>query len=143
MIRVQNGDKVAIHYTAKREDGTVIDQTENKDPLTFTQGEGKVLPAVDKAVIGMAPGETKTIQVSEEDLYGPHNPQLVVTVDRAEFTKRGIQPEIGLQLNTNQGTEKPVVVRVTDISADRVTLDGNHPLAGHSLSFELYLDHVG
>jgi len=143
MVRVQKGDKVAIHYTARFKDGTVFDKTAIEEPLTFTQGEGKVLPAVDKVVLGMALGETKTVHVSEKALYGSHNPDLVVELDRADFTKRGIQPEIGLQLNTNQGNEKSMVVRVTDISNTTVTLDANHPLAGHSLSFKLYLDGVG
>lgn len=143
MIRVQKGDRVSIHYTAKLGDGTVVDKTPSKEPLTFTLGEGKVLPAVDNAVLGMAPGESKTVEVSENDLYGPHNPDLVVELDRTEFTKRGIEPEIGLKLNTNEGKEKSMVVRVTDISNTTVTLDANHPLAGHSLAFDLYLAGVG
>ncbi len=142
MVRVQKGDRVSIHYTAKLIDGTVVDKTSSQEPLTFTQGEGKVLPAVDNAVLGMGPGESKTVQVSEKNLYGPHNPDLVVELEREEFTKRGIKPEIGLKLNTNQDNEKSMVVRVTDISNTTVTLDANHPLAGHTLSFDLYLDTV-
>ena len=142
MIRVQQGDTVAIHYTAKLQDGTVLDKTAGDVPLTFTQGKGKVLPAVDKAVIDMGVGETKTVYVSEKDLYGSYNPDLVVELDRAEFTKRGVQPELGMELNTNPDNDKSMLVRVTHISDSTVTLDANHPLAGHSLTFELYVDDV-
>jgi peptidylprolyl isomerase len=145
MERVQEGNTVAIHYTATLQDGTVFDKTAKDEPLTFTQGDGKALPAVDQAVIGMAPGESKTIWVSELDLHGAHDPGLVVELDRAEFSKRGIKPEIGLALEIKDGSNgkiEPRIFRVTSFSDTTVTMDGNHPLAGHSLTFDLRLDMI-
>ncbi len=145
MARVRQGDTVAIHYTATLPDGTVFDKTAKDEPLTFTQGDGKVPSAVDHAVIGMAPGETKTVWVSELELHGPHNPGLVIEFDCAEFTKRGIKPEIGLALEIKDGSngeDEPKIFRVTKVSETTVRLDGNHPLAGHSLTFELHLDMI-
>ena len=76
-------------------------------------------------------GETKTVRISENDFYGSHNPDLVMRLDLAEYAERGIKSEIGLALETNQAR----VLRGTDISDTTVTLDANHPLAGHTLTF--------
>ena len=120
---------------ARFQDGTVFDKTESEEPLTFTQGEGKALPVVEQAVLGMALGETKTVRIAQEDLYRSHNPDLVMQLDRAEFAKRGIQPEIGLALETNQDKEQTRAVRITAITDTTVTLDANHPLDRTFLNF--------
>lgn len=138
-VRVLPGNTVSIHYTGRLEDGTVFISTENMEPFTFTQGQGDVVPVVQRAVLGMAPGESKIVRVSEEDAYGAYKPELVVKVDRAEFDQRGIKPEIGLEFNVGQTKGESLPVRVTEIGDSTVTLDANHPLAGHSIIFDLLL----
>lgn len=139
MVRVLPGNTIAIHYTGKFEDGTVFDSTENEDPYTFTQGEGDVLPAVQRAVLGMGLGETKTVQIPEEEAYGSYNPALMVQVDRMVFDQRGVKPELGMEFQVKQDDGNPLPVRVTEIGESTVTLDANHPLAGRSIIFDLIL----
>ena len=139
MVRVQMGDTVAVHFTASLENETVVVKTEENKPLTFTLGKREVLPAVEQAVLGMALDETKTVNVSEKEAYGPYSPDLVVQLDRSEFNKRDIHPEIGLEIETKQAGGDSLVARVTDVSDTKVTMDANHPLAGHTLTYNLLL----
>ena len=139
MVRVQKGDTVAIHFTASDENETVLAKTEKNKPLTFTLGQKEVLPAVEQAVLGMALDETKTVNVSEKEAFGPYSPDLVVQVDRSEFDQRDIHPEIGLEIETKQTDGDSLVARVTNVSDTKVTMDANHPLAGHSLTYRLSL----
>ncbi len=138
-VRVGEGDTISIHYTGRLDDGTVFISTENKEPFTFTQGQGEIVAVVQKAVVGMALGESKIIHVSEEEAYGAYHPDLAVQVDRAEFDKRGITPEIGLEFGMDQANGESLPVRVTEISDSSVTLDANHPLAGRPITFDLLL----
>ncbi|MCH8040034.1 MAG: FKBP-type peptidyl-prolyl cis-trans isomerase [Nitrospirales bacterium] len=112
---------------------------EHKEPFTFTQGQGEVVPVVQPAVLGMALGESKIVHVSEEKAYGSYKPVLAVKVDRTEFDNRGIKPEIGLEFGVEQTNGESFPVRVTEVSDSTVTLDANHPLAGRSITFDLLL----
>ena len=139
MVRVLPGNTVSIHYVGRLEDGTVFFSTENKDPFIFTHGQGAVVPRVQQAVLGMALGESKSVHVPEEEAYGAYKPSLAVKLDRAEFDKRGIKAKIGLEFGVRQTDGEPLPVRVTDMDDSTVTVDANHPLAGHSIIFDLLL----
>ncbi|WP_447969199.1 FKBP-type peptidyl-prolyl cis-trans isomerase [Nitrospira sp. M1] len=139
MVRVQQGDRVRIHLAVSLEDETVIEATDSKQPLTFTQGEGNVLPSVEQAVLGMALGETKTLHITEKEAFGPYSSDLIVQLDRSEFDQRDIHPEIGLEIETKQANGVSLVARVTDVSETKVTMDANHPYAGHTLTCNLLL----
>jgi FKBP-type peptidyl-prolyl cis-trans isomerase 2 len=139
MGRVLPGNTVSIHYTGRLEDGTVFFSTENKEPFIFTHGKGAVVPRVQQAVLGMAQGESKSVHVPEEEAYGAYNPELAVKMDRAEFEKRGIKPEIGFEFSIGQSDGDPLPVRVTEVEDSTVTVDANHPLAGNSIIFDLLL----
>jgi FKBP-type peptidyl-prolyl cis-trans isomerase 2 len=138
-VRVLPGNTVSIHYTGRLEDGSVFFTTENKDPFIFTQGQGEVVPVMQGAVLGMALGESKIVLASEEEAYGAYQPKLAVKLDRAEFDKRGIKPKIGLEFGVRPTQGEPLPVRVTEIGDSTVTVDANHPLAGHSITFDLLL----
>jgi FKBP-type peptidyl-prolyl cis-trans isomerase 2 len=138
-VRVLPGNTVSIHYTGRLKDGTVFISTENKEPFIFTQGQGEVVPMVQQAVLGMTLGESKIVHISEEEAYGSYKPALAVKVDRAEFSKRGITPEIGLEFGIQPTNGESFPVRVTEIGDSTVTLDANHPLAGHAIIFDLLL----
>ena len=139
MVRVRRGNTVSIHYTGRLADGTVFFSTENKEPFIFTHGQGAVVPRVQQAVLGMAPGESKRVQVPEEEAYGAYKPELAVKIDRAEFDKRGLKAEIGLEFGVRQTDGDPLPVRITDMDDTTVILDANHPLAGHSIIFDVWL----
>lgn len=137
MRRAHSGDTVSVHYTGTLADGSVFDSSRGRDPLQFTVGEGRVIPGFDAAVAGMAVGEEKKVTIPADQAYGPHRPELMVEVDRAQFPA-DLRPEIGQQLQLSRGGQV-FVVTVRDLSDGSVLLDGNHPLAGQDLTFALEL----
>jgi FKBP-type peptidyl-prolyl cis-trans isomerase 2 len=134
----KNGDSVKVHYTGKLKDGTVFDSSADRDPLEFKLGEGRVIPGFEKAVLGMNAGEKKTAEIGANDGYGPHRDELVAEVNRSVLPQ-DLEVQVGQQLQMNQPDGKTIVVEVTDVKTDSVTLDANHPLAGKDLTFEIEL----
>lgn len=133
------GDTVKVHYQGRLKDGTVFDDSVARDePLVFTIGTGNLIPGFDKAVVGMQPGEEKKVEIPPQEGYGPHLPNLVVSVAKKEFPA-DLKPVIGQQLQITQDDDKSTVVTVTEITDERVTLDANHPLAGKELHFDIKL----
>ena len=138
MSEAKHGDTVHIHYTGKLTDGTVFDSSEGRDPLRFELGAAQVIPGLDKAMRGMAAGDTKTVTIAAEEAYGEHHPEGVHVVNREELPPN-IDAQVGIQLQAS--SQDGQVVNLTVIAADdeTVTLDANHPLAGKDLVFELEL----
>lgn len=134
---IENGTKVKVHYTGTLDDGTVFDSSENRDALAFTIGAGQVIGGFDAAVKEMEPGTTKNVSIPCKDAYGERNENLVLTLNKDHFPENS-EPKVGLglKLSTPQG---PLMARITDIKDDDVIVDGNHPLAGENLNFELTL----
>lgn len=134
----KDGDTVKVHYTGRLADGTVFDTSEGSDPLQFTIGSGSVISGFDQAVIGMKPGESKTVEIPMEEAYGAYNDDLIEVVDRDEISP-DVELEIGMELTVyNQGV--PVATcTVIDLSDSTVTLDYNHSLAGKDLTFDIEL----
>ena len=138
MTQVKDGDTVKIHYTGKLDDGTMFDTSANNDPLEFTIGKNEVIPGMEAAVIGMEPGDEKTITIACKDAYGPYFEEMVISVDRNEFPE-DMELEIDQQLSVMLEGDQSIIVTVTEISDDTVTLDANHPLAGEDLTFDIQL----
>ncbi len=138
MTKVEKGDTVIIGYTGKLEDGTVFDSTDGKNPLEFTVGDGDVVPGLEEGVLGMAPGETKTIIVPPEKAYGPHLKERVRDFDRKKIPEN-FQPEVGHRLQMYRADGLPFVGTVVAVSETSLTMDYNHPLAGKTLVFETTL----
>ncbi len=137
-MKANNGDRVKVHYTGKLEDEKVFDSSEGRDPLEFVIGEHKVIPGFEEAVVGMAVGESKSVQIACDQAYGAHHDSLVMKVGKSQFPA-DIDPQEGQQLQLQTKTGQPVAVRVTDVGESEVTLDANHPLAGKDLNFQLEL----
>ena len=138
MAEAKQGDRVNVHYTGKLDDGTVFDTSVGSDPLQFTIGEGEVIQAFEKAVVGMNPGELKTIKIMANEAYGLHREELMMVVDRVRFPAN-FQLEVGQHLQIRQEDGNLFFVTVADVSAANVTLDANHPLAGKDLTFDMQL----
>lgn len=138
MVQAQRGDTVQVHYTGKLEDGTVFDTSTNRDPLQFTIGEGQIIPGFEQAVVGMNPGESKTVTIPMDQAYGPHREEMVLEVDRKQFPEH-LNPEVGQQLQVRQQNGQTMIVTVVEVSETNVTLDANHPLAGEDLTFDIHL----
>lgn len=138
MARAKYGDTVKIHYTGKLEDGTIFDTSINRAPLRFTIGEGSIISGLEEAVVGMEPGELKVIKVPSNKAHGPYDEELIVVIDRYEFPS-DLEPRVGHQFDICQVDGRTVVVTVTNITEQEITLDVNHPLAGKDLIFHFQL----
>ena len=141
MAQAKPGDTVKVHYNGSLEDGTIFDSSLGKEPLTFTLGQGMVIPGFENAVLGMNEGETKTVTIPPEEAYGPYDEDLVVTIERAQIPPH-IAPEIGMVLQVTSQDGRVSNVTVTEMTEKTVTLDGNSPLAGKNLTFEIKLESI-
>jgi len=136
MAEATIGDTVQIHYNGKLRDGTVFDSSEGRDPLQFTIGDNAIIPKLEESVVGMATGDTATIEIASEDAYGPRRPEAIQTVERAMIPDN-IDLTIGGQLQATAQDGRTVVLTIMEADDASVTLDGNHPLAGEDLIFEI------
>lgn len=125
---------VALQYTLKNATGEVLDQASREDPLRYLHGAGNLIPGVEKALAGSAAGAKVEATVSPEEGYGQRDDQLMIQVPRAELPEGDLQPGMQFQVQHEGGVG---VVTLTAIEGDTVTLDGNHPLAGETLHFEM------
>ena len=146
MVQAQSGSTVKVHYTGRLADGEVFDSSLDPpgdssgvgEPLGFVIGSGQMIPAFEQGVIGMEPGESKTVNIPAEEAYGPHHPQDVMEVERSQLPS-GMPLEVGSVIQGNAPNGEQVPFTVVEVTASRVTLDRNHPLAGKDLTFEIKL----
>lgn len=135
---VKTGDSVEINYVGKLQDDTVFDSTEGRESFAFEAGGADVIQGVSEGVIGMKVGEKKTLTLTTDEAYGDHNPELVMQIDIGQMPEDTAEGDV---LGDNQDPERKWVVR--EVGTETVTLDGNHPLAGQTLVFEVELVLIG
>lgn len=134
-MAIKKGDTVFVNYTGTLDDGTVFDSTEGREPFEFVCGNGLVLPGFEGAVVGKDVGDKASVYIPVKEAYGERNEEMVITIAREEVPMH-VTPEVGAhyRISVEQGEMDLVVTRADDVE---VELDGNHPLAGKNLSFEL------
>ena len=138
MTTAQTGNRVRVHYTGRLDDGEVFDTSEGGTPLAFTIGNGQVIPGFENGVIGMAPGDARTVHIPCADAYGARQSDGVMQVPRDEFPP-DMPLEIGSRVQGQQQSGQTVAFTIVAVTDAAVTLDANHPLAGKDLTFELRL----
>lgn len=138
MSAAKSGDTVHIHYTGKLEDGTQFDSSEGRDPLEFALGGGQVIPGFDSAVEGMAVGDKKSVTIQPEEAYGPRHDQLIQDVPRNQLPD-DMTPAVGMELQAQNETGEVMRFSITAVADETITVDGNHPLAGEALNFDIEL----
>ncbi|QSZ67774.1 peptidylprolyl isomerase [Methanofollis aquaemaris] len=139
MERAAEGDVVLVEYTGTLEDGTVFDRSD--EPQEVTIGEGTINPAFEEALIGMAPGETKTIFLPAKKAYGPYKMRLVFRIRRKKLNLPE-DPVPGGMARVSLKNGKSSLVTVKEVSKHWVVVDANHPLAGKDLTFCLTLKEI-
>lgn len=143
MAQAKAGDTVQVHYTGTLTDGTVFDSSKGRNPLEFTLGSGQVIRGFDEGITGMEIGQSKTVNIPVEDAYGPAHEEMIFTLNRTDIPD-DIPLEEGMTLNMHEdGNPQAIPVIVRELTDDSVTLDANHPLAGHDLVFEVELISIG
>lgn len=133
-------DTVAsIQYILRDESGVVLDESKD-EPLAYLHGHGNIVPGLEKALEGLQAGDETKALVAPEDGYGEHNEHKVMQISRGQLSDE-MEPAVGMMLHaeTPQG---PVPLWITAVEGDQVTVDGNHPLAGKALAFEVKVAEV-
>lgn len=138
MSIAKKGDTVKVHYTGKLTDDTVFDSSREREPLEFTVGAGQMISGFDKAVEGMEKGEQKKVQIPSDEAYGSKKEEMMVKVEKTQLPPE-MKPEVGMQLQATQENGQTQILTIADIEEQHVVLDGNHPLAGKDLVFEIEL----
>ncbi len=136
MTQVKENNTVKVNYTGKLADGQVFDSSEGKEPLEFTLGQGQIIPGFEKGLIDMKLNEKKTITIAKEEAYGDINEQLRQEVKKTELPE-DIKPEVGMGLVSKSPDGQEMNLRVVEVSEESIVVDGNHPLAGKDLIFDL------
>ncbi len=126
---------VSIEFVLKDDSGEVIDASEG-DPMDYLHGHDQLVPGLERKLEGKSVGAKFEAKVPPADGYGERDPNRVVVLERSEFPDDLI-PELGMELNAEGPDGQPVILWVTDISEDGITVDGNHPLAGQTLNFAI------
>ncbi len=134
---LENGTQVKVHYKGTLTDGTVFDSSEGREPLVFEIGAGQVIAGFDKAVMDMEVGAIKTVNIPCVEAYGEIREDMVGIIPSSNIPEE-LNPQVGqmLQVETPQGA---LPVKVLEVNDEGVKIDGNHPLAGEDLTFELTL----
>ncbi len=135
MAQAKQGDRVQIHYTGRFPDGTVFDSSREREPLEFEAGSEELIPGVSNAVIGMSEGEQRTVTVPPAEGYGDRRDEMVQEVPR-DALPEGVQVGDPLQA---QAEDHQVQVWVKELTDETAVIDGNHPLAGQILEFDVEL----
>ena len=132
---------VTIDYTLRLDSGEVVDSSDESDPLTFTFGQGQIIPGLERELVGLQNGDQKEIRVAPEEGYGERQTEALQQIPVDRFPT-DIAPEPGMRLTVKgpQGDEVPfTIVAVAD---GKATLDFNHPLAGETLTFSVIVRDV-
>ena len=134
-MQIENNKVVRIEYTLRDEQGQVLDTSDGGEPLGYIHGVGNLIPGLEAALDGKAPGEELSVAIPPEQAYGQKDAALVQPIAREMF---GEVPElkVGMQFQA-QSPAGPRVVTIVGIEGDTVTVDGNHPLAGMTLNFDV------
>jgi len=132
-LTVTEGKLVSLEYTLQLDDKSVVESNVGAEPLTYTHGSQQLIPGLEKALEGLAVGDTKEVTVTPADGYGEQDPKAL-----QEVQKQLIPPDaltVGARLQGKTPNGHTVYPRVAEIKEDTVVLDFNHPLAGKTLHF--------
>ena len=138
-MQVSSDRVVTLHYTLTGDDGAVIDKSAN-EPLSYLHGHGNIIPGLEQALEGTEAGFQSRVTIEPEQGYGERRDDMVIGVAREQFDP-GMDLKPGLQVMAN-GPQGDVVFTVVEVGDEEVTLDGNHPLAGQRLHFDVEITDV-
>ena len=138
MTTPNSGDTVTIDYVLKRGDGDIIGNTADVGPQQVQLGAGQIFPAIEEALTGMSVGDSKTVEIASDNAFGPRREELIIDIPRANLPPEPA-PQPGMQLNAQAPDGQPMTLFILEVGEEAVKADGNHPLAGEDVSFDLTL----
>jgi len=139
-MKIEENSVVTLHYILTDGSGNILDNTGAEDPFTYVHGRSRIFPDIRDALEGREKGETLRVIIPPERAYGNRDDSMVTVLPRKEFSGiYNLSP--GMQLPVRNGDDV-AMVRVLSVEGGNVTVDGNHPLAGETLVFDLTIDNV-
>ena len=140
-MTIKENSAVSFHYTLTDDDGQQLDSSAGKEPLAYLHGAGNIIPGLESALEGKSVGDTMVVDVTAAEGYGEIQKELIQEVPRASF--QGVDEiEVGMQFEAQTGEGGTVPVTVVAVTDEIVTVDGNHPLAGKNLHFDVTIEDV-
>ena len=140
-MTIKENSAVSFHYTLTGDDGQTLDSSAGKDPLAYLHGAGNIIPGLESALEGKAVGDAMVVAVTAAEGYGEVQQELIQEVPRDAF--QGVDSiEVGMQFEAQTGQSGNIPVTVTAVTDEVVTVDGNHPLAGKNLNFDVSIEDV-
>lgn len=138
MTEVKKGNFVKVHYTGTLDDGSTFDSSKDRDALEVLAGEGMLIKGFDNALIGMKIGEEKDVTIKAEEAYGPKRDDMIRPVPKKEFGDMELKKGMTIGIKAPTGQVFPVTI--VELKDEEVVIDGNHPLAGKTLHFNLKVE---
>jgi FKBP-type peptidyl-prolyl cis-trans isomerase SlyD len=134
-MQIAENTVASFHYTLTNDAGEVLDSSRGREPLLYLHGAGNIVPGLEQAMEGRSAGDTFKVDVAPEQGYGKRHDGLIQKVPREAF--QGVDTlEVGMQFQAS-GPQGAMSVTITAVDGDQVTVDGNHPLAGETLHFDI------
>ena len=134
-MQIADNTAVSIHYTLTNDNGEVLDSSQGRAPLVYLHGCGNIISGLEQALKGKSAGDKFNVRVAAADAYGDFSEEMIQVISRSMF--EGINDiKVGMQFHAdvNYGSG---IVTVVKIDGDDITIDGNHPLAGQALNFDV------
>ncbi len=138
MTTPNNGDTVMIDYVLRKGDGEIVSSTEEVGPQELTLGQGEIFPQIEQALTGMNVGEEQSVEIESENAFGPRRDELVVDIPRQNLPEEPA-PQPGMAMQAQRPNGEPLTLYIVEVGESSVKADGNHPLAGENLTFDLTL----
>jgi len=138
-MKIERNRVVSIHYTLKDDAGEVIDSSQKGGPLKYLHGNGNLIPGLEKQLEGLEPGAAISVTVPPAEGYGERQSEMVQEVAKSVFENQPL--EVGMQFQV-QGEGGIHVLTISELRGDVVIVDGNHPLAGKNLNFDVSVEAV-
>ncbi len=133
---IQPGSRVTLHYTLRLEDGMEVDSSRGGEPMAFVMGDGSLIEGLELVLYGLRAGDRQDIMISPRDAFGYPDEENIHSMPRSDFDPSvKLEPGLIIEFTTPSGETTPGAI--TAVETDTVTVDFNHPLAGHNIRFEV------
>ena len=141
MATPKQGDTVTIDYTIKNGDGAVVGNTQEAGPQEITLGQSQIFPQIEEALTGMKVGDEQTVAIPSDNAFGPRREELVIEIPRQNLPAEPA-PQPGMQLQAQGQDGQQIMLHIVEVGEQSVKADGNHPLAGEDIIFDVTLREI-
>ncbi len=138
-MQISDNSAVSIHYTLTNSAGEKLDSSVGGEPLEYLHGAGNIIPGLEDALAGKEAGDKFKVTIDAENAYGEKQAEMIQVVPKSMFNDMPVEPGMQFQAQVSHG---PGIITVVEVNGDEVTIDGNHPLAGEDLTFDVEVMNV-